>query len=224
VLNVRKSVLQATFVASVLCIGVVLLQAQVRQPQAPSTAPRAASGGTNVVVIDIGYIFRNFQRFKSQMDDIKREYDKFESYVREQRDALTKKTEQLKALPPGSPEYGALEEQIADFQTKMRLEITRRQKDRVEQEAKIYHNAYKAIEYQVTQFADQYGIDLVVRFSNDEMDVTKPESILQGINRTVVFHRNLNITSHILDALNRGTPPPEQANRMQIPQPNTKNR
>ena len=222
----KKSVLQATFVASVLCIGVVLLQAQVRQPQAPSTAPRAAGGGTNVVVIDIGYIFRNFQRFKTQMDDIKREYDQFETYVRQQRDLLTKDTEKLKSLPAGSPEYGALEEQIADFQTKMRLEIGRKQKERMEREAKIYYNAYKEIEMRVSQFADQYGIDLVVRFSNDEMDTSKPESILAGINRTVVFHRNLNITNHILDALNRGTPPPspttEHQARPAIPQGSTR--
>jgi hypothetical protein len=38
------------------------------------------------------------------------------------------------------------------------------------------------------------------------MDPTKPESVLSGINRFVVFQRQLNITGHILDEMNRGTP------------------
>lgn len=222
----RMSVVQATFVASVLCVGVGLLLAQGRSPTPPppSTGTQPAAGGVNVVVIDIGYIFRNFQRFKTQMEAIKQEYDQFETHVRQQRDLMTKKAEQLKALPAGSPEYAALEEQLADFQTKMRLEISRKQKERMEQEAKIYYNAYKEIEMRVNQFADQYRIDLVLRFSSDEMDVSKPESILQGINRNVIFHRSLNITNHILDILNRGTPPAGQATRVPIPQPATMNR
>ena len=63
-------------------------------------------------------------------------------------------------------------------------------------------------ESHVQRFSDRYQIDLVVRFNSEDMDVGKPETVLQGINRIVVFQRSLNITHHILDELNRGTPPP----------------
>jgi hypothetical protein len=38
------------------------------------------------------------------------------------------------------------------------------------------------------------------------MDPTKRESIMQGINRMVIYQNRLNITDIILDTLNRGTP------------------
>jgi hypothetical protein len=38
------------------------------------------------------------------------------------------------------------------------------------------------------------------------MDPAKRESIMQGINRFVIYQNRLNITDLILDTLNRGTP------------------
>jgi Skp family chaperone for outer membrane proteins len=215
VLNVKTSVLSATFVASVLValFGYIFAQAQVTQP-ATNSRPAA---GTSVAVIDIGSIFRNHQRFKKYMDDIKKDFDDFEGYARQQQDVIKQKTDQLKTLPPGSPEYRTMEEQIAEMHTKLRLDIGRKQKERVEQEAKVYFNAYREIELEVNRFADRYGIDLVLRFSSDDMDPAKPESILQGINRFVVLQRNLNITNHVLDELNRKSPPSEMS-RQQPPQ------
>ncbi len=43
------------------------------------------------------------------------------------------------------------------------------------------------------------------------MDPTKRESIMQGINRFVVYQDRLNITDIVLDMVNRGTPQPRQA-------------
>jgi hypothetical protein len=40
------------------------------------------------------------------------------------------------------------------------------------------------------------------------MDPTKRESIMQGINRFVVYQDRLNITEMVLDMVNRGTPTP----------------
>jgi hypothetical protein len=45
-----------------------------------------------------------------------------------------------------------------------------------------------------------------MRFNSEPMDATKRESVLQGINRAVVYQRNLNITNQIIEILNRQTP------------------
>jgi hypothetical protein len=50
-------------------------------------------------------------------------------------------------------------------------------------------------------------VDLVVRFNSEKMDPGKPESVLQGINKFVVFNRDLDISNNILQLLEAQTPP-----------------
>ncbi|MFV1964770.1 MAG: OmpH family outer membrane protein [Pirellulaceae bacterium] len=201
----RISCLRAILVANALLIGVTSVNAQTT---ATSPSPPSSGRGTSVAVIDIGYIFRNLERFKQARDDINDDAAKFQQDVGERRAALAKQIEQLKSTPAGTPQYSQMEEQLANADTQLRLDMGRKQKERVEKEAKIYFNAYKEVEENVKRFSDRYGIDLVVRFNSEQMDISKPETVLQGINRFVVFQRSLNITNHVLDELNRGTPPP----------------
>ena len=200
----RISCIPAILVACVLLTGVTSVHAQTA---ASSPVPPSANRGTSVAVIDVGYIFRNLDRFKQARDDINDDAAKFQEDIRDRRASLGQKVEQLKATPAGTVQYTQLEEQLAGADTQLRLDMARKQKDRVEKEAKIYFNAYQEIEAEVMQFADRYQIDLVVRFNSENMDISKPETVLQGINRFVVFQRSLNITNHILDNLNRGTAP-----------------
>lgn len=212
----RMSLLLATVVAGVMGVGIGSFAAQApaqAQPQAQPVAAAAQPSAPrtsppNVAVIDIGYIFKNHERFKNSLETIKKDFEDFEKYVRDQQQQLAAKAEELKAKPAGSPEYRQLEEQIADTTTKLRLEVGRKQKDRVDQEAKVYFNAYKEIEWYVQRFADRYQIDLVVRFNSEDMDPNKPDSVLQGINKFIVYNRGLDISNQILNELKTATPPP----------------
>ena len=104
-----KKVLRMTvFSVTALCLGISSGYAQGQPRPAASAAPT----GTRVAVIDINFIFKNHMRFKQTMDGIKKEIETFEVYLREERNKVTAKTEQLKALPAGSPQYKQLEEQI----------------------------------------------------------------------------------------------------------------
>ena len=205
----------ATFVASTLLISISIGLAQ--GPARTSTPPRP-SNGTAVAVIDINFIFKNHLRFKESMDKIKKDIEAFEAYLREERNKITSKTEQLRGLPAGTAGYQDLETEIAGMHTQLSLKTGRKRKEILEREAKVYYNAYQEIEERVALFADQYSIGLVLRFNSEPIDSTKRESVLQGINHAVVFQRNLNITNYILDELNRGgTGPPRVSNRPQIP-------
>ena len=202
-----KTVLKmTTFAVTALCLG---LSSGIAQIQPRGNAPTAAiPAGTRVAVIDINFIFKNHPRFKQTMDSIKTDIDAFEVYLHEERNKVTAKMEQLQGLPTGSPQYRQLEEQIAKTHTSLGLETGRKRKKILEREAKVYYNSYKDIENRVAKFADQYGIGLVLRFNSEPMDATKRESVLQGINRAVVFQRSLNITQAIIDDLYGDLPPP----------------
>ncbi len=199
-----------TTLAILIGLGSISVLAQVPQ-QRPTN-------GTNVAVIDINFIFKNHQRFKASMDDIKKDIDAFEEHLRDQRNQITQQTEQLKGMPAGSNEYKMLEETIANVHTQLQLETGRKRKEILEREARVYYNAYKEVERQVEVFADRHGIDLVLRFSGEEMDPAKRDSVLAGVNRAIVFQRRLNITGDILTLLNRGTPTrQQQTSRPQVP-------
>jgi outer membrane protein len=171
-------------------------------PTAQPTAPR----GTAVAVIDIKFIFDNHFRFKEAMDSIKKDYDAFETQVRGVEANLRKQIEQLKGMPAGSNEFKQLETQIATTRTQVQLDINNRQKERVEQEAKVYHNAFKELEGEIQKFSARYGIDLVLQYSRSEIDPTKPDTVIRGLNRLVVYQDRLDITDAILQEINRSAP------------------
>lgn len=199
---------------AILTGSLILLAASSAFAQAP-----ARPAGTSVAVVDINFIFKNHARFNQKMEEIKGEIENFERHLRDERDKITAKTEELQKIPAGSPQYKQLEESIASMHTTLSLETGRKRKEILENEAKVYYNAYREIEDHVALFADKYGIGLVLRFNSEEMDVTKRDSVLQGINRAVVFQRNLNITNAILEELNRETPPQRFSNQRPPAQP-----
>lgn len=158
-----------------------------------------------VVVIDIPLIFKNHERFKAQIEDIKKDIDKYKDFVTDQQRKIRGEADKLNQYKPGTQEYKQIEEAVARMNMDLQLEGAKRQKEFMEQEAKVYYNTYREIEKVVEDFAARNGIQLVLRYSSEDMDATKRESIMQGINRIVVYQNRLDITTLILERLNRGT-------------------
>lgn len=181
--------------------------------------PAAAQGqGTSVVVIDISYIFKNHIRFKEAQDAMKKEVEGFEETIRLERDAITKMAEQLKSFQPDSPDYKRLEEQIAERTGKLQLETSRARKDFLTREAKLYFDTYQEVTNHVANFARQNNINLVLRFSSEPIEQEDRASVLQGINRAVVYQNQLNITPHVLRQVNGGAAPPAATTQQGVPQ------
>jgi len=194
VLKVKTSLCSAALAAALLACGLAA---------GPSYAQ---TGGTAVAVIDVPYIFKNHVRFKQQIEDIKKDIDAYKEVVTQQQTQLRTESEKLNQWKAGTKEYKDVEENIARMRVNFQLESAKRQKEFMEQEAKIYFNVYKEIEAAVADFAGRNRIGLVLRYSAEDMDPTKRESIMQGINKMVIYQNRLNITDIILDTLNRGTP------------------
>ncbi len=190
----RTKICTATVVAILFSLGLAVSQA-------------SAQTGTNVAVIDIPYIFKNFTRFKQSIDDIKKDIDSYKQYVDEQQKKLRAEADKLELYKPGTKEYKDVEESIARLKLEVQLESAKRQKEFMEREAQVYFNAYREVEAVVSDFAQRNRIGLVLRYNGEEMDPSQRDSIMQGINRIVVYQDRLDITSMVLDLLNRGTPP-----------------
>ena len=200
----RTTICTATVVAILFFLGFAAPQAH-------------AQTGTNVAVIDIPYIFKNFTRFTQAIDDIKKDIDEYKNVVKNQQDQLRVEAQKLELYKPGTKEYRDQEEKITQMRLQFQLESTKLQKEFMEREGQAYFTAYREVERVVAEFAQRNRIGLVLRFSAEEMDPMQRDSIMQGINQIVVYQDRLNITEAILEQLNRGTPSVRQAQPPVIP-------
>jgi len=108
VLNVRISLLIAAFVATVVS-GTNLLHAQGQPAGRPVARPTAPKSGTNVAVVDVGFIFKNAERFKRAMDDLKAADTKFQNEVTTRRDAINAQIQKLQNMSKATTDYKILE-------------------------------------------------------------------------------------------------------------------
>ena len=201
----RKSLLLATLVAFVLTLGWTASQAPA---QGTAPAAGASPAGTTVAVIDVAYVLKSHQRFQATLGDIKKEMSDFDAYLRDQQKLMTQEGERLKTFNPGSAEYQQLEESLVDKRSDLSLQVQRKRKEILDKEAQAYFHAYNEVYDYIANFASRYNIQLVLDFDSEQIDVKDYRAVAQGINRTVVYQRELNITNAIIDGLNRGTLPP----------------
>lgn len=176
-------------------------------PVAAAPAARPAPSGTSVAVIDLQEVFKQNLRFKAAMEDIKRDTEALNAQMRGEQKKLQTMVEDLKAFKPGTADYKQREEEIAHVDSEVRVKLQLQRKDLRDREAKMYYHAYNEVIANVEQFAERYGIALVIRFNAEEIDPTNPESIMMGLNRHVVFQRSLNITDAIIQQMNQGVAP-----------------
>ncbi len=190
----KSSLRSAAIAAIVLTMGAVTGQAY------------GQTGGTRVAVVDIPYIFKNHIRFQQAVEGIKKDIDAYKDFMMQEQTKMRTEAERVSQFRPGTQEYKDGEEKLARMKIELQLGAAKRQKAFMEREAKEYYNTYKEIEDVVNRFANHNKIGLVLRYSAEEMEPSKRESIMQGINQLVVYQHELNITKYVLDELNGGTP------------------
>src|SRR5947209_7252290 len=156
-------------------------------PSAPAPAPSASAAGTSVAVIDVAYIFKNHARFNQSMNDMKRDIEAFDAHMQEESKKLQKKQEEMQTFGPSSPQFKKLDEDLAKMKSDFQIAVQSKKRDFLEQEAKVYFNIYREVEEAVAVFAQRHGIRLVLRFTGDDMKADDRQSILQGVNKPVVY-------------------------------------
>jgi Skp family chaperone for outer membrane proteins len=195
-----------------------LISSQVfSQGAVPSRQPVAQPAGaaTNIALLDISFIFKNHPRFKSMMDEMKNDVNGAEARVNKERETINKLVEQLDTYRKGSPDYNAMEKEIAERQANLSVKVSLERKDFLAREAKIYFTVYKEIEQEVEYYCSNKGIDIVLRFNGDPADVDKPDSVLSFINKPVVYYdKGRDITKPILDTLIMRSGAPAGGNRV----------
>jgi len=203
-------------------IPAVLAAALSAQFSFTSTALAQNQAGANATkfgtaVVDVGYIFKNHQRFKATMDGMKGEMQGIEQSLKSKREGIAQKEAERNEYNLGTPEYKRLDEEVARQKADFNLEMTQLRKDFLDREAKVYHQTYLEVNEAVKYYAQRQNIGLVLRFNGETPDPNRRDDVLRAINKPVVFHNSIDITPDVLGLLNRNTRAASQPDSKQIP-------
>lgn len=199
-----RFLIRATVVATALtlCYSTTEVRAQ--------TAARPS--GTSVAVIDLQDVLEAHAGLKAQMEQLKTQKESLEAYFRQERQKAEALAEQLKTIKPGTPDYAAKEKEFASKQADLQVQARQKSRELFEQEAQIHYDVYQEVQQHVARFCQSYGIQLVIRFSRQPIDASKPDEVRVGLMREVVYQNSLDITQHIIDSLNKAGAAPAQPN------------
>ena len=204
-----------TFLSRATMVAVALTICFANSRAHAQSAPRPS--GTSVAVIDLGEVFKNHPRLKTQLDGMKAQIDSYESFVRQEQKKIQSLAERLKTLKPGTPDYAATEKQYATLQADLQVQVRQKSREFLEQEAQIRYQAYQEIQRHVATFCQKYGIQLVIRFNRVAIDPSKPQEVQMGLNRPIVYQNSLDITNHIVQSLSSSAPTQEMATAPPVP-------
>lgn len=187
------------FVAITACA--LAIHASSAFAQGTNTASAPAAAGTQVALIDIGYIFRKHPGYVAKREALIAQAKTMTGDETNVKKQIQKESEKLKDFQPGSLEYKQLEAQLtqqaSDFQVQQQLA----RRELAEQEVKLYYETYVEVQKIIDRMAKDYGIQLVVRFDREPMNSTDPDSIRRGLMNPVVYHQGLDITELVMKEL-----------------------
>lgn len=180
----------------------IVLSALLSIALVPSLASAQQAAGGKIAVIDVAYIFKNAESIKSEVAQIEQSMKAYEQEMANVRKTMQQEAELLKTFKPGTPEYAQQEEKLAGMESKVKLETIRKRKELADAEAKIYFDNYQKIRQVVKQVSEYNGIDLVLRYNSEEMELDKQDSVLRGVMKGVVYHSpKLDLTQMVMQAM-----------------------
>lgn len=192
-----KSIFSAALAALVLSMAAPAFG----QAPAPQQHQQVASP---IAILDLPYLFRNHLRFKQMDEVLKVEIQNAEAQFMTEQKAMREAAARLGELKAGTPEYKQLEEELAKRDADMALRVNIMKKNFAEKKAKNYFDVYQETMRNVSFHAQQAGIVLVINFNGDPVDGNNPQSVIQGLNSTVLYkHPGVDITPVILELCNR---------------------
>ena len=184
----KKLILTAT---GCLCLAgsAYFLNSVVGQDKAARKEAAAEELPHKIALIDMAYVFKNYDKTKYQEEDWKalaqEEENKLKAKFKRGQDMEL----ELKDFKPDSPEFDARRQKIdklaQDLQFEKKQAQTRLQREKAKNDLTIYHEVHDAVE----KFCRHFNYSLVIQFNRSEANSTDPNRMMQIVNQPVVYYR-----------------------------------
>lgn len=155
---------------------------------------------TTVAVMDVAFIFKKHNAFNQQITALQQKAQG----VQQQMAATQAQLQLLKARAEQATdkaEKGKLEEELAKQSTEFQLSTRKLQQEVGDAEAKIYFDTYLLLQEETKKYCRSRGIHVALKTIRDPIKVDDRNSVMQGLNRPIVFSDAPDITDDILKAL-----------------------
>ncbi len=184
-----------------LAVGVAM-----SNPLSAQEEPGGNSGvGGLVTVLDVAAVFDKNPSFNVRMDAIKAEADRLKSEITAKQEQIRQNAVKLQDLQVGSADRNKMEADLEQQQASLRTDARQSEQDLLNREALIYYETYRTLQEVVADVAEKHNISLVLRYDSAEIDKTNRAEVIKGVNRTVVFHRQLDLTKLVGESMNART-------------------
>jgi Skp family chaperone for outer membrane proteins len=193
-------VLKSTITKSLLVAIVAIVAPLVSQSHANAQEDDKSAG--LVAVLDVAKVFKENAEFDSKMKAIKSEADTLKGQITQEQEAIKARAQQLGEYEIGSPERNKMEATLEQQQAALRTKARQAEADLLNREAGIYYETYQQMQSIVGGLASQHGISLVLRFDSEQIDPANRTEVIKGVNRAVVYHRRLDLTTMVSKAMN----------------------
>jgi len=154
-----------------------------------------------VAILDVAKVFKQTPSFVSEMDKIKEQADQLKVKIKSEQDDIKDAVQQL-STEPRSEARNQKEAELEQRHTRLRTTTRQAEADLLNREARVYYDTYLQMQAVVESMATEYGLSLVLRFDSQEINANNRNEVIKGINRAVVFHRKLDLTDMVSNALN----------------------
>ena len=199
-----------TVVALACCIGLTAPAMGQTKPAAATPAPAATP--VKIGLVDMARVFKEYKKFEDMRATLKAEMEIALAEAKKIAAAAEKIKEELKLLKQGSAEYIKRESDLAqlssDFEAKRKVANLQYQR----KEAEIFQNIYVDAVDVIKLYAEHFDYSMVMRFNSADLDKSNPTSVVNGLNKLVIYHRPQDdITDAVIDYLNRKYTPTKPA-------------
>ncbi|MBS0204677.1 MAG: OmpH family outer membrane protein [Planctomycetes bacterium] len=170
---------------------------------ARTAAPAQANLPHKVGLIDMAHVFKNYTKFTMMREELKAEIQVSEEKAKAMQAELADMQNALKKVMEGSKEYSKIEQEIVKKAAEFEGFRRTASREFLKKESQIYLQVYTETSKAVEKYADHFKYTLIIRFNREELDTENPQTLLQGMNRQVVYHHDEDdITVPVLDFLN----------------------
>jgi len=164
----------------------------------------AAGGGGGagwVVVLDVAKVFKANAEFDTKMKQIKSEAEQYQASFKAEQEKLQLDAQQLQGMEANSDQRFQLEGQLEQRSTALKTKARQAETELLTKEAQAYYETYQRMQKVVGSMAEQHGIVMVLRFDSEEIDPNNRADVIKGVNRAVVYHKQLDITDEVIRAM-----------------------
>jgi outer membrane protein len=157
-----------------------------------------------VALVDVAYIFKNYDKFTRLYDAMKAEVKQREKEIADAQTELKTFMAQKQSLTPDTQDYKKMEQRIVQKKGELELAAENARREFTQKEANLYHQTYQEVEAAVAAYAEPRGITLVLRASREnENGTANPQDVIKEVSQMVIYSlKSMDITDAVLNSLN----------------------